>query len=92
VKPTSTCVEVSSADTTVLSHLRETMSSMISTAIPALVKCVVSKVHRLFGLYSSQAGNGRRTLRPGFGNGRKRLSARNNTRRTVDGDTHTRPR
>ena len=43
MKPTSTCVEVSSADTTVASHLRETRSSTISTAIPALVKCVVGR-------------------------------------------------
>ena len=92
MKPTSTCVEVSSADTTVLSHLRETRSSTISTDIPALVKCVVSKIHRLFGLYSAHCGNGRLELRPGLGNGRKCLSARNNTRRTVVGDTHTRPR
>jgi len=45
----------------------------------------------LLGLYSTQSGNGVRTDRPGRGNGRKCLSARKSTRRTLDGDTHTRP-
>jgi hypothetical protein len=38
----STWVEVSSAETISVSHLSETRSSMMSTAIPAAVKCVVS--------------------------------------------------
>lgn len=33
---------------------------------PAAVKRVVSKIQRLFGLYSAQAGHGLRTLRPGL--------------------------
>ena len=42
VKASSTWVEVSSTETTSVSHLRETRSAMMSTAIPAAVKCVVS--------------------------------------------------
>jgi len=65
---------------------------MISTAIPARVKWVVSKIQMLFGWYSTQSGNFFRTLLPGFGNGRKCLSARKRTRRTVEGETQNRPR
>jgi len=42
VKASSTWVDVSSTETISVIHLRETRSSMISTAIPALVKWVVS--------------------------------------------------
>ena len=61
----------------------------MSTAIPAAVKCVVSYIQMLFGVLSTQSGNGLRTLRPGRGCGRKCLSARKSTRRTLEGDTHT---
>lgn len=68
-------------------------SSMINnTAIPALVKWVVSKIQMLFGVYLTQSGNGRRWDLPGRGSGRKCLSARESTRRTVEGETHTRLR
>jgi hypothetical protein len=92
VNASSTWVEVSSLETISVIHFRETRSSMISTAIPARVKCVVSKIQMLLGVYSTQSGNGRRFDLPGRGRGRKCLSARESTRRTVDGDTQTRPK
>jgi hypothetical protein len=92
VKATSTWVWVSSLLTISVIHLRLTRSSMISTAIPARVKWVVSKIQIEFGLYSTQSGNGRFFDRPGRGSGRKCRSARCSTRRTVDGETHTRDR
>ena len=53
-------VEVSSTETISVIHLRETRSSTISTAIPARVKCVVSKIQIEFVVYSTQSGKGRR--------------------------------
>ncbi|MEI2784142.1 MAG: hypothetical protein V9E82_00320 [Candidatus Nanopelagicales bacterium] len=50
MKASSTWVEVSSTETISVIHLRETRSSMISTAMPALVKWVVSKIQMLFGV------------------------------------------
>lgn len=92
MKATSTWVWVSSAETISVIHFRETRSSMTSTAIPALVKWVVSKIQMLFGVYSTHAGNVRRFLFPGGGSGRRCRSARWSTLLTVDGETHTRPR
>jgi hypothetical protein len=73
-------------------HFLLTRSSTISTAIPAGVKCVVSKIQIEFGVYSTQLGNGRRFDLLGRGRGRKCLSARKSTLRTDDGETQTRPR
>ena len=42
MKASSTWVEVSSTETISVIHFRETRSSMISTAMPAAGKCVVS--------------------------------------------------
>jgi hypothetical protein len=84
-----TWVEVSSTETTSASHLRETRSSIAQTATPARVKWVVSKIHSIPGLYSTQSGNGWRTLRAGRGSGRSRRPSASRTRRTLDGDTQT---
>jgi hypothetical protein len=83
---------VSSNETTSPSHLRETRSSIAQTATPARVKWVVSKIHSIPGRYSTQSGNGWRTLRAGRGSGRSRRPSAARTRRTLDGDTHTLPR
>jgi len=56
---------VSSALTTSHSHLRDTKSSITVTAIFALVKWVVSKIHNIPGLSWTQSGNGWRMLRAG---------------------------
>src|SRR5215211_6388426 len=59
---------------------------------PARVKWVVSKIQIELGVYSTQSGNGLRTDRPGCGRGRSRRPSRSSTRRTLEGDTHTRSR
>jgi hypothetical protein len=61
-------------------------------ATPARVKWVVSNIQIELGVYSTQSGNGLRTLRPGRGSGRSRRPSAASTRRTDDGDTHTRSR
>jgi hypothetical protein len=48
---------VSSLLTTSHSHLREIRSSITVTAVLALVKWVVSKIHNIPGWYSTQSGN-----------------------------------
>jgi hypothetical protein len=56
------------------------------------VKWVVSKIQIDPGRYSTQSGNGLRTGRPGRGSGRNLSPSRSSTRRTLAGETHTRPR
>jgi hypothetical protein len=92
VNTTWTWVEVSSAETISASHLRDTRSSITVTAVFALMKWVVSKIHTIPGRCSTQSGNGWRTRRPGRGSGRSRRPSRSSTRRTLAGETHTHSR
>ena len=63
-KTTTTWVEVSSIDTRVSIHLRETMSTIANTARFARVKCVTSQIQIRFGSHTSQSGHGRFSDRP----------------------------
>ena len=50
------------------------------------------RVRQQLGVYSTQSGNCRRRDLPGCGRGRKCLSARESTLRTLEGETQSRPR
>lgn len=88
-------VLVSSAESKVRIHLRDTKSMMAKQffARRQRPKWVASQPHTWLGRYSTHSGQGRRSPRGGRGGGLgSSTSWAASTRSTVEGDTHTRPR